>query len=171
MTMKAIFLIPIIQFSMLLAFTKFVDKSIQLPYSMSNSWYALQKVKRNHIFVAFLIGITLSLVAVVSWVPMNDITELLFVIGFVSVFCIGIAAEFRKGWRENFYHILFSVGAFVIILSSFWIGEGFPWPLIFYLAVTIPKAIVKDMQNRTWWNESDGIACMIIGVLHLCLKA
>lgn len=174
--MNALFLIPTFQIAALLIFTKIVSNlaakgQIKFPFSMSNSWYALAPVKKRYYFEIFLMCITGSLIATVAYIPMQTTTMIMFIAGFVFVYGINIYAPFRSGNTENFFHNFFSVGAFSLILVGFWIGEGNWQPLGFYLAVIFPKMIESKMPSRTWWNESDGIACMIVGVIQLILNA
>lgn len=143
------------------------DKKVGTAYSISDSWYSWKKVGQSRMFIAFLAVITIGLLLVTHFYKAKHETafNLLLLGGGFACYGIGIAANFKQGWRESLYHNLFSVATFASVLVAFFI-EGVRFPLYTFLLLSA-VFIQIDIPKRTTIVESVGIALAIIGIYYL----
>src|SRR5690606_10212782 len=90
---------------------------------------------------------------------------LLIILGGFFAWCIGVAANFKQGWRESVYHNLFSVACFASVLFGFFL-QGITFPLWGFLLTAGPLSLIK-IDMRTKVVEAIRIGLSIAAIFYL----
>ena len=142
------------------------DKKVGTSYSISDSWYSWKSVGKSYMFIVFLGSITFGLWYLSSWDGWrNHAAPLLIILGGFFAWCIGVAANFKQGWRESVYHNLFSVACFASVLFGFFL-QGITFPLWGFLLTAGPLSLIK-IDKRTTVVEAIGIGLSIAAIFYL----
>lgn len=143
------------------------DRMVGTSYSISDSWYSWQRKGYSAAFIIFLACIASGLFFITHYyVPEHEAAfNLLLIGGGFSCYCIGIAANFKQGWRESLYHNIFSIATFLSVHMAFFI-EGVTFPLYTFLMLSVVFTLI-DIPKRTTVIEVCGIALAILGIYFL----
>lgn len=156
-------MIAIFQLLILFTYLLYTVKTVGVAYSISNTYYKWKEVKRSQLFIWFLGLIMLSMLIAAELINWSHAwTWLAFVLGSFSVWCVGIYAAFKNSKSENAGHNIASVIAFSLPLISV-AFEGFYYSISLFIAAA-GLMLACPMENRTWWIETIGILCLIMGV-------
>lgn len=143
------------------------DKKVGTAYSISDSWYSWKGIGESRMFIIFLTVIAVGLLLVTHFHKAKHETafNLLLLGGGFTCYGIGIAANFKTGWRESMYHNIFSALTFGCVLLGFYI-EGVQFPL-YTFALLSAVFLFIDIPKRTTIIESVGIGVSIISIYYL----
>lgn len=162
MLLIAIYLTAVFMTYMLLT-----DRLVGTSSSISASYYAWKKKNYSSAFIIFLTCIAIGLMLITSiYTPKHEVAfNLLLLGGGFSCYCIGIAANFKQGWRESLYHNVFSVITFASVHAAFYV-EGIKFPLLSFALLSVVFLLI-DVPKKTTIIETVGIGLAIMGVYSL----
>lgn len=142
------------------------DKKVGTSFSISNSWNEWRNIKKEWMFILFLLCISIGLFLLVQeyeWKHMAS--PWLLVVGASTNWFIGIFANFKQSWKDSMYHNIFSVLTFVCVLFAFFI-QGITFPLVGFLLTAVPLALIK-IEQKTTVVEAIGIGLSIAAIFYL----
>ena len=132
------------------------DRKVGTSYSISDSWFSWKTIKKEWMFVIFLLCISIGLFLLVQEADWKHAASPWLLIGGASTnWFIGIFANFRQSWKESMWHNIFSVLTFASVLIAFFI-QGITFPLFGFLLTAVPLALIK-IEQKTTVIESIGI--------------
>jgi len=148
------------------AYMLLTDRIVGTSFSISDSWYSWKRIKKEWMFIIFLLCISLGLFLVVEQTEWKHLASpWLLVIGASTNWFIGLFGNFKQGWRESMYHNIFSVATFACVHVAFYV-EGIKFPLESFLVIAAALAPIK-LEKRTTVIEAVGIGLAIMGVYYL----
>ena len=148
------------------AYMILTDRIVGTSFSISDSWYSWKRIKKEWMFIIFLLCISLGLFLIVEETEWKHrASPWLLVIGACTNWLIGLFGNFKQGWRESMYHNIFSVATFACVLIAFAI-EGITFPIVGF-SIICAALVPIDIAKKTTIIESVGIGLSVAAIFYL----
>lgn len=148
------------------AYMVITDRKVGTSFSISDSWFSWRKIKKEWMFIVFLLCISLGLLLITQeYEAKHWLFPWLLIGGASTNWFIGLFANFKQSWKESMYHNIFSVATFACVLIGFAL-EGITFPLVAF-AIICGALVPIDVPKKTTIIESIGVGLSVATIFYL----
>lgn len=151
-------MITYIQLFVFLAYITFIISKFGILPSISDSWYELEKNKRNS---GILFTLFLWVIGFLMFFQTNGNSGFFFASGAGLMF-VGAATQFKEKITKT-VHYIGSFSGLLFPLIALWFERGVWLPLAISVVVFI-STLFYNLKDETWWLEISIILFIILGM-------
>lgn len=139
-----------------LLYVAYVTKRFGSLYSVSDSWYLLER--GNPLFTVFCLAIGIPM-----FLQSSGHSTFFFLsgLGFSS---IGLVALFERAFKRCVHYSGAAAGVFGSLMGL-WCDSGFWWSFPIMLASIMVISFWKKIENKIWWTEMSAFVIISVGLL------